>query len=130
MHRHRAGFTLVELLAVTVILGMLAVMAVPRVAPAKDRALRASVVSDLRNLATQQELHHERHGVYASDPATLGQRATPGVEITVVEAGPLGWAARGSHARAPGEHCGIYVGAANPVIGSPASSPGGVTCTF
>lgn len=128
--KDRRGFTLIELLTVTVILGMLAVMAVPRIAPATDRALRASVVSDLRNLATQQEIHHERHGVYASDPATLGQRLTPGVEVTIVEAGPLGWAALGSHVRASGEHCGIYVGAANPAIASPASSPGGVACTF
>lgn len=128
--KDRTGFTLIELLTVTVILGMLAVMAVPRIAPAKDRAVRATVVSDLRNLAMQQELHHDRHGVYASDPSLVGHRGSPGVVITIVEAGPLGWAATGVHQGVAGEHCGIYVGAANPASGSPATGPGAVACSF
>lgn len=128
--KDRRGFTLIELLTVTVILGMLAVMAVPRMTPARDRAFRASVVSDLKNLATQQELHHDSHGVYASEVSALDHRLTPGVEVTIVEAGPLGWAAVGAHERIAGEQCGIYVGAANAASAEPASESGAVACTF
>jgi prepilin-type N-terminal cleavage/methylation domain-containing protein len=49
------GFTLIELLIVVVIIGILAAIAIPKFANSKEKAVLASMKSDLRNLVTTQE---------------------------------------------------------------------------
>jgi len=55
IRRNRRGFTLIELLIVVVIIGLLAAIAIPKFANTKEKAVVASMRSDLRNLATAQE---------------------------------------------------------------------------
>ena len=65
---NRKGFTLIELLIVVVIIGILAVIAIPKFAATKDKAKLASVKTDLRNFMTSEE-------AYFSDYATYGTMA-------------------------------------------------------
>jgi prepilin-type N-terminal cleavage/methylation domain-containing protein len=51
----RKGFTLIELLIVVVIIGILAAIAIPKFANTKEKAVLASMKTDLRNLVTSQE---------------------------------------------------------------------------
>ena len=56
MLRNRKGFTLIELLIVVVIIGILAAIAIPKFANTKQKAVLASMKSDMRNMVTAQEL--------------------------------------------------------------------------
>jgi prepilin-type N-terminal cleavage/methylation domain-containing protein len=51
------GFTLIELLIVVVIIGILATIAIPKFSAMRTKAYTAAVTSDLKNVATQQEIY-------------------------------------------------------------------------
>ncbi|HEY6225382.1 MAG TPA: prepilin-type N-terminal cleavage/methylation domain-containing protein [Gemmatimonadales bacterium] len=53
---NRRGFTLVELIVVAVILGLLASIAIERLANTKQRTYLAAMKADLRNLVTAEVL--------------------------------------------------------------------------
>jgi type IV pilus assembly protein PilA len=124
----RAGFTLVELLVVIVILGILATLAVPRYAASREEAFRAAAVSDLRNLSNAQELYWEIERGYASDFDLLEMAQSTGVEITINESSLSGWSAQAMHTTWPAARCGIYVGSADPAGGAPATRVSEVVC--
>jgi len=69
----RKGFTLIELLIVVVIIGILATIAIPKFANTKDKAIVASMKSDLRNLVTAQEGFYFDNNDYAGS-STSGQQ--------------------------------------------------------
>jgi len=54
----RKGFTLIELLIVVVIVGILAVIAIPKSSTTKDKAKLASLKTDLRNYMTAEEAYY------------------------------------------------------------------------
>jgi len=66
MQKSRAGFTLVELMVVVVILGVLATIALPRLSGNRDKAKLAAVKSDVRNTRLAEEAYFSDHGVYGS----------------------------------------------------------------
>jgi general secretion pathway protein G len=58
------GFTLIELLVVIAVLGILAGIAIPRIAGVRDKADIASAKSDMRNLQTGIEMFYAEEGEY------------------------------------------------------------------
>jgi type IV pilus assembly protein PilA len=67
---NRKGFTLIELLIVVVIIGILAAIAIPKFSNTKEKAVLASMKSDLRNLASAQESYYSDYTQYMSTAST------------------------------------------------------------
>lgn len=72
MSVRRSGFTLIELLTVIVVIGILAMIALPKFSRARERAYDAAAVSDLRNLLTHCESYFATHQEYPASMAALG----------------------------------------------------------
>lgn len=126
MSPRRAGFTLIELLIVVVIIGILAAIAIPKFSSTREKAFLASMKSDLRNLATLQDLYHNSNFTYSTNFTDLAFVNSDGVTVTVSEATGTGWAATSAHAGFPGAECELIQGNATPV--GPATVEGSMAC--
>lgn len=128
--RNSSGFSLIELLLVTLIIGVLATIAIPRLTSARDRAFVATMQSDLRNLATQQEIYYADQLTYSNSAAAIGFTTSDRVTIDIVEATAFGWSATAAHAAFEAtDGCSVYYGtAAATTLGAP-SAPGEIACT-
>ncbi len=69
--KNKEGFTLIELMIVIAIIGILAAIAIPQFSKYKQRAAKASAISDAKNLASSIEAYYSDYDTY---PSTL----TPG----------------------------------------------------
>lgn len=120
---NRKGFTLIELLIVVVIIGILAAIAIPKFANTKQKAVVASMKSDLRNLVTAQEAFFSDNNDYAGSFAAAQTNGVGGagvvaftpstgnvVVITYVDA--AGWSATVTNPAVTGtpNTCGVYTG--------------------
>ena len=63
----KRGFTLVEIMLVVVIIGLLALLALPLVGRARDNARAARFINDLRNAVQAFELYALQTGYYPAD---------------------------------------------------------------
>ncbi len=128
--RDNKGFTLIELLIVVVIIGILAAIAIPKFSATREKAYFAAMKSDLKNLASQQEIYYSDTYSYTTNTTQLGFVNSDGVNLVVGEGTNTGWSATATHsALGATEGCGIYYGAAGSVaLGSP-SAPGEMGCT-
>ena len=130
---NRKGFTLIELLIVVVIIGILAAIAIPKFGKTREKAYFKAMMSDLRNLQSQQEVYYSNPAnsyTYANSTGVLTDfNPSQGVTVGGFVAGQTGWGATASHAAlATNQTCAIFVGTVSAVPG-PAQTPGIVMCT-
>ena len=128
--RMRQGFTLIELLIVVVIIGLLAAIAIPKFANTKEKAVVASMKSDLRNLASAEESYWVENRTYYNgvlpDPAMQFQ-ISPGVTVTIVNGDDAGWSARATGVPLTNVQCVIFYGTVPPI--PPATADAAVACS-
>ena len=130
MNVRTRGFALIELLIVTVIIGILAAIAIPKFSAVREKAFVAAMKSDLKNLATQQEIYHNAQFSFSTSLTILQMVQSDGIAISINEANGVGWAATAVHAGLSAEQCGLFYGAANPTNGSSGVAEGVVACTY
>ncbi len=128
--REIRGFTVIELLIVVVIIGILASIAIPRFSSVREKAYLATMKTDLKNLATQQDIYYDQSYAYATQLSDANHSQSEGVAIVINEATGTGWAGTATHFGLPGESCGIYHGDAAAAGGAPASLPSQVMCSI
>lgn len=129
--RHRSGLTLVELLIVTMVIGILAGFAAVQLLDARQKAYLAAVQADFHELAVNQEIHFHTHKEYASLSQLEEARApvfSPGVEMSVTHSGATGWAATAVHTGLPNTSCGMFMGVVPLGTAGPATTAGVVVC--
>jgi type IV pilus assembly protein PilA len=128
--RLRQGFTLIELLIVVVIIGLLASIAIPKFANTKEKAVVASMKTDLRNLASSQESYWVENRTYyagALPGAGIQFSISPGVTVTIVNATDAGWSARATGVPLTTIQCVIFYGTTPPI--PPATADAAVACS-
>ncbi len=131
--RDNKGFTLIELLIVVVIIGILAAIAIPKFSATREKAYFAAMKSDLKNLASQQEIWYSDSYTYTDVVTDLGFVSSDGVTVVISNISADGWAATAVHAAMtdPNDGCAIYYGAATVVsVGTTTpTAAGAMACT-
>ncbi len=123
---NKAGFTLIELLIVVVIIGILAMIAIPNFQNTKGKAMKSAMMSDLRNLSTAEESYLFDNETYTPALAAMTYNASPGVIITIVSATASGWSASATNPQSYPETCSIFHGNVSPL--APATVEGLIDC--
>jgi len=126
MRSRRAGFTLIEVMVVVVILAILAAMAIPRFKNTKGKGHSAALRTDLHNLATAEESFFFSNGHYSTALDSLNFRGSPGVIVTIPEASNQGWSASVTHPESYPLKCAMFEGTAAPL--SPATAESQISC--
>jgi len=70
--RHMAGMTLLELMAVVVVIGILGMIAIPSYRQYTTRAHRVDAKAALLRLQANQERFYLQNRIYSGDPVQLG----------------------------------------------------------
>ncbi len=128
--RDKKGFTLIELLIVVVIIGILAAIAIPKFSATREKAYFAAMKSDLKNLASQQEIYYSDAYAYTTVTTDLSFTSSDGVTAASA-ASSSGWSASVVHAAlGTAEGCAMFYGTATaPSAPIAPSQPGEVACT-
>jgi Tfp pilus assembly protein PilE len=113
-----------------VIIGILAAIAIPKFANTKERAVVASMKSDLRNLASAQESYWVENRTYYGGVipgAAIPFQTSPGVTVTIVNATDAGWSAQATGVPLTTTTCVIFYGTVPPI--PPATADAAVACS-
>jgi Tfp pilus assembly protein PilE len=139
----RKGLTQIELLIVVVNIGILVAIAIPKFANTREKAVVASMKSDLRDLVTAQNSFFTDNQDYAggTDPATrtngkagAGKVAfspSAGNVLVVSYGSAAGWSATVTNPAVKStasDECGIYLGTA--AAPDPSLTTAGAPCCY
>lgn len=113
-YRRRSAFSLIELLAVLVAVGVLVSIVLPRFQAYRRKAQVAAMVADLRELAAAEESYWKSVRRYTADTTVLDLTPSPGVTLTLHGADSSGWSARATHT-GDSVACSIFYGSAPPL---------------
>jgi prepilin-type N-terminal cleavage/methylation domain-containing protein len=110
----RRGFTLLELLVVSVILGILVALAVQRFANTKEKTYLASMKADLRNLVTAQVVYSTDSLRYTTliGPGGLVYQTTTGNASPTIAITRDGFTASMSNANTT-KTCAVFIGSSS-----------------
>jgi prepilin-type N-terminal cleavage/methylation domain-containing protein len=126
--RDNKGFTLIELLIVVVIIGILAAIAIPKFSATREKAYFAAMKSDLKNLASQQEIYYSDEYAYTNNTTNLGFVSSDAVNVAIA-ASNTGWSATATHdALAASQGCAIYYGGGTGISNFGVSQAGEISC--
>jgi prepilin-type N-terminal cleavage/methylation domain-containing protein len=119
----RKGFTTIELLATVAILGLLASIAILKTGQVRDKAVRASMLVDLRTLVSAEEGFFSANKDYAGGiagaevPGLKGRgkaalAASSGNAIKIRYRGTGGWSATATNPqiKTKPKTCGVFMG--------------------
>lgn len=123
--RDNKGFTLIELLIVVVIIGILAAIAIPKFSATREKAYVSAMKSDLKNLATEQEIYYSDNYSYTTSATALEFSNSEGVTVSIGAGNGTGWSASSTHT-GTASACAVFYGDASAV--APATIAGAVTC--
>ncbi len=127
----RTGFTVIELVMVMAIIGLLATIAIPKLANTRERAQLAAMKSDLRNLVTAEENYLADSSKYTTDLEDR-YRVSTGNRMPTITLTADGWTASITSTTTL-QTCAVFVGS-TPLApatkeGAPACSKAGSTTT-
>ena len=129
--RDRKGFTLIELLIVVVIIGILAAIAIPKFSATREKAYFAAMKSDLKNLASQQEIYYSDNYSYTDVVTALGLGYVNSEAVNIaIAATATGWSATATHDALPSstQGCGIYFGDGTGITNFGVTQAGEISC--
>jgi len=75
--RSKQGFTLIELLVVIAIIGILSSVVLTSLSSARDKAIAARKISDLRQIETALQFYFHDHGVFPASAHTCNLKDWP-----------------------------------------------------
>jgi len=90
LRRNQAGFTLVELMIVVIIVGILAAVAIPMYQGATERAKASEAVAALGTIRGAMRVYYAEHGTYVNANFTDGDQVTNGSVLDVSDTDLLG----------------------------------------
>ncbi|CAN5166991.1 hypothetical protein BH18GEM1_BH18GEM1_11930 [soil metagenome] len=102
-----AGFSLVELLIVIVVMGILVTIVLPRFTQSRDKAYDAAAKTDLRNAMTAQEGYFADNQSYTTDAGTSGLNVVSSSQVTLAipSAGATSYMMTAKHASSASTYC-------------------------
>ncbi len=80
--RRQSGFTLIEVLIVTVIIGIIAAIAVPKFAATKEKAYDRAVMSDIKRAQVAAEAYFADNMTYPASESDADFAPSSGVTFT------------------------------------------------